>query len=103
MTTAARSYQDANAPIGQLLGPLNLVEIFGGVVVDRGPEQLAQILKTGCGRHLRRMGLDRGQLASGAGGKIRLKAVLDHRGMGRGNKIEVYRMAIRHGKQAPSR
>ena len=37
--------QHANATVGQLLGPLDLVEILRGVVVDRGPEQTAQVGK----------------------------------------------------------
>ena len=35
--------QHADAAVGQLLGPLDLVEIFRGVVVDGGPEQIAQV------------------------------------------------------------
>ena len=35
--------QNANAAVKQLLGPFDLVEIFGGVVVDGRPEQIAQV------------------------------------------------------------
>ena len=48
------------------------------------------------------MGLNRGQFGVGSGGKIRLKAVLDHGGMGRGDKIEVDGMAGCIGNMAPS-
>ena len=37
----------ANASVGQLLGPFNLVQIFRSVVVDRRPKKIAQILEPG--------------------------------------------------------
>jgi hypothetical protein len=48
------------------------------------------------------MSLNCGQLCVGSGGIIRLKTVFDHRGMGRGNKIEVNWVAVRHRYLAPS-
>ena len=39
------AHEYATAPIGQLFRPLDLVEILGCVVVDRGPQQAAQVLK----------------------------------------------------------
>ncbi len=87
--------QHADAAIGQLLGPLDLIQILGGVVVERGPEQLAQVMRGRSGRQLG-VGLDRAQLGFGSGGEIRLKTVLHHGGMGRNDKIEVERMAGMH-------
>ena len=93
--------QHANTPIGQLLGPLDLIQILRGIIVDRRPEQAAQIFGS-----LRRgqlgVSLNCAQFAVGSGRKIGLKTVLDHRGMGRGDKIEVKRMAGRHEDTAPS-
>ncbi len=80
--------EDANAAIRKLLRPLDLIEIFRGVVIDGGPEQVAQIGETVNGRRSG-LRLDCGQLGLGSGGKIGLKAVLDHGGMGGGDKIEV--------------
>ena len=91
----------ANAPVGQLLRPLNLVQILRCIVVDRGPEQAAQILRALGGRQFG-MRLNRRYLRVGSGGIIRLKAMLDHRGVGRGNKIEVIRVTVRHRFLAPS-
>jgi hypothetical protein len=42
------------------------------------------------------MGLNRAQLLVGPSGKIRLKTVFDHGGMGRDYKIEVNRLAGMH-------
>jgi hypothetical protein len=47
------------------------------------------------------MGLNCGQFGIGAGGKLRLKTVLDHGGVGRGNKIEVQRLGGLHEDTAP--
>jgi len=44
--------QDLDVAIGQALGDLDLVEIFRGVVVDRRPEQVAQVGHFGGGREL---------------------------------------------------
>ena len=37
----------ADAAVREALGPLNLVKVLGGVVVDRGPEEAAQIAEFG--------------------------------------------------------
>jgi hypothetical protein len=46
------------------------------------------------------MSLNRAQFLNGSGGIIRLKAVLDHGGMGRGDKIEVDRLIGMHGNSS---
>ena len=82
-------------PSGNWLGPLDLVEILGSVVVDGGPEQAAQVGKAiACGSG--GLCLDRGQFGLGSGRKIGLKAVLDHGGVGGGHKIEVIGMTGMH-------
>ncbi len=98
--TDARVYvghadEHADAAIRQRLGPLDLVKILGGIVVDGGPEQAAQVLNAGDGGR-RGVGLNGGEFGIGSGGKIRLESVLDHGGMGRGDKIEVHRLAGMH-------
>ena len=92
--------QHADAAIGQLLGPLDLIQIFRGVVVDRGPQQVAQVLRARSGGQVG-MRLNGGQFGFGSVGKIRLKTVLDHRGMSGGNKIEVQWIAVVHVEDAP--
>jgi len=62
--------QDLDVAIGQALGDLDLVEIFRGVVVDRRPEQVAQVGHFGGGRELGRMSGDVGELLLVAGGKL---------------------------------
>ena len=42
--------QDADAAVAQVLGEFDLVEIARRVVIDGGPEQLAQIAHVGAGR-----------------------------------------------------
>jgi predicted sugar kinase len=42
------------------------------------------------------MGLNFGQFRIGSGWKLRLKTVLDHGGVGRGNEIEVQWLVSRH-------
>jgi hypothetical protein len=42
------------------------------------------------------MGLNRGQFCHGCNGKIGLKTVLDHGGVGRGGKIEANGLAGMH-------
>ncbi len=57
--------QHADAAVRQLLGPFNLIEIFRRVVIDRGPKQAAQVLRSGRCRQLG-MRLDCGQLRIGS-------------------------------------
>ena len=45
--------EHADAAVGQLLGPLDLVEVFRGVVVDGGPEKAAQVLRARSARAMR--------------------------------------------------
>ena len=80
--------QHADAAVRQLLCPLDLVEIFGGVVVDGRPKQIAEVLNAGNGGRFR-MGLNGGYLSICSSGKIGLETVLDHGGMSRGDKIVV--------------
>ena len=91
--------EHADAAVRELLGPLDLVEIFGCVVVDGGPEQVAQVLRSG-GRWQFRMRLDGGQFGVGTGRKIRLKAVFDHVGMRRCDKVKIQRLGGVHRKWA---
>jgi hypothetical protein len=42
------------------------------------------------------MGLNGGDFGVGSGGKIRLETMLDHGGVGRGDKIEGHRLAEMH-------
>src|SRR5271166_515697 len=89
------AHQYTDAAVGQLLGPLDLVEISRGVVIDRGPEQIAQVGKAvGCGKGGLR--LDSGQFRVGSGRKVGLKSVLDHGGMRRGNQIDMKGMIGMH-------
>ena len=53
---------------GDALGPLDLIEIARGVVVDRGPEQAAQIAHI-CRRRGRRSSADARTLSLGSGWK----------------------------------
>ena len=59
--------QDADAAVGELLGPLDLVEILGGVVVDGGPEQVAQVLDSGIGGRSRWAWMAASSAAAAAG------------------------------------
>ena len=59
--------------IGQALGDFDLVEIFRGVVVDRRPQQTAQVANLVGRRQLRRMRPDVRQLLLRFGRKIRLE------------------------------
>ena len=89
------AHKHADAAVGQLLGPLDLVEIARSVVVNRGPEQIAQVSKAvGCGKGGLR--LDGGQFGVGSGREIGVKTVLDHGGVRRGNQIEMKRMIGMH-------
>ena len=45
--------EHADVAVGQLLGPLDLIEILRGVVIDGGPKQAAQIGETVSGRNSR--------------------------------------------------
>ena len=94
-STSATPISTRIRPSGKLLGPLDLVQILGGIVVNRGPEQAAQILRTGRGGR-RGMGLNGGQFRVGSGGEIRLETVLDHGGVGGGDEIEVNWLAGMH-------
>ncbi len=89
------SDEHADTAVGQLLGPFDLVEISRGIVVDGGPEQVAQVGKAvGSGEGGLR--LDSGQFRVGSGRKVGLKSVLDHGGVCRGNQIEMKRMVGMH-------
>jgi len=91
------SYQHADAAVGQLLGPLDLVEIARGVIVNRGPEKAAQVGEAvGCGEG--GLGLDGGEFGVGTGREIGVKSVLDHGGVGGGDQIEVEGVIGRHGR-----
>src|SRR5208282_1780164 len=59
-------------------GDFDLVEIFGGVVVDRRPEQAAQVANLVGGRQLRRMGGDVGELFLRFRRKIRFETTRHH-------------------------
>ncbi len=59
--------------VGQAFGNFDLVEIFGGVVVDRGPKQISEVANF-VGRHeLRRMRSDIRQLFLNFGRKVGLE------------------------------
>src|SRR5580704_12337781 len=85
--------EDADAAIRQLLGPFDLIKIFGCVVINGGPEKAAHILRAGSGGELG-MGLDGGQLGIRSSGKIGLESVLDHGGVSGCNKIELRWLVI---------
>ena len=86
--------EDADGPVGGLLGVLGLVEIAGGVVVDGGPEELGEIFAggVGCGEGGADLVADAGELVCcfgvGAGGVGEMKAVADHLGAGGGDEVE---------------
>src|SRR5260370_29422080 len=61
--------------IRQALGDLDLVEVFGCVVVNRGPQQAAQITYLVGRRKLRRTRADVCQLVPGLSRKIPLETV----------------------------
>ncbi len=64
--------------VGQSLGDFNLIEITRRVVVDRRPQQAAQIAHVRSCRDSGRMRVDGLELGLGGGGKLRLEAVRDH-------------------------
>ena len=70
--------QHSHRAVGQSLGDFNLIEVARRVVVDRRPQQAAQIahLRSRCDGG--RMRVDGLQLGLGGGGKLRLEAVRDH-------------------------
>ena len=84
--------EDADAAVGEGFGPLDLVEVAGGVVVDGGPEEAAHVFDrrrvVRCGQG-RRSGGDGGQLAGGFGGEVRGESVLEHGGVGGRGEIEL--------------
>ena len=89
------AHKHADAAVGQLLGPLDLIEIARGVVVYGGPEQIAEVGKAvGYGEGGLR--LNGGQFRVGSGRKVGMKTVLDHGGVRRGNQIEVKGMVGMH-------
>ena len=63
----------------EILGDLDLVEVLGRVVVNRGPGEIAQIANFVAGRELWRVRIQLVQLLLDFGRKLRLEPVLDHR------------------------
>ena len=76
-----------DAAAGELRGDLQLVEVPGVVVVDRGPEEIAEVADGGVagvevGRQLRRLGQGRGR-------KIGLEPMIGHGAAGDGEEVVV--------------
>jgi len=90
------AYHDLNAAVGQALGYFDLVEVFRGVVVDRRPEQAAQIGR--CGRRGERRGMSRylRQLLWNGGWEVGLKALGKHDLLGCGLQVQMGRVGIVH-------
>ena len=69
------THQNFCLPVWQALGEFNLVEIARSIVVDGGPEQIAQIANSRAGRDLRRVRSQFPKLLLNLGRKFRLKSV----------------------------
>ncbi len=69
--------EDLDAAVPEAFGDRQLVEIPGIVVVDRGPEQAAEVAHVR-GRD-RRWPVDDGELRQGVPGKLGLEALVEHR------------------------
>jgi hypothetical protein len=77
--------EEPDVVVGQPLRHLDLVQVPGLAVVDRGPEERAQVTDAG-GRGLLE-GLD---FAVDLGGEIGDEAVFCHRPPGRGTEVEIH-------------
>jgi hypothetical protein len=87
---------DANAnAAAYAVGHFDLIEIARRVVIDRGPQQGAEIAAVG-GRRAR---LKRGQLLIGSGREVGVEAFLQHFPAGGSRKVEVI---IGHAKRKGS-
>jgi hypothetical protein len=85
--------QDTRSAVGGGLGVFDLVEVAGGVVVDRRPEKLGKVFQV-CGRG-RQGYADGGELGLGAGRFADVEAVADHLGFGGSGKVEGGSVVVR--------
>jgi len=69
-------YEDLDRPIAKRFGDRELIEIPRVVIVDRGPEQVAEVAKAGLG--CSRVPRDRRCLRPDFGREVRNQAVLEH-------------------------
>ena len=92
--------QNADAAIGQLFCPFDLVEILGCVVVDGGPEKVAKILCAGRGGQLR-MRFDGSEFGVSSSGKIGLKSFFNHFGMCSCHEVKVQILGGMHRELGP--
>ena len=72
------AHQNADVAVWKLVGDLDLVEILRGVVVNRGPEQVAQVVDVSVRRRDRNVRLEGSDLLLNRRWEVRFKAVFDH-------------------------
>ena len=80
--------QHLDIAVGQLLGDFDLVEVPGGVVVDGGPEQGAEIADVPVGRRLG-TGPEVGQFLLHLWREVGIETVFDHHLAGDGLQIDM--------------
>ena len=82
---------------GEAVGYLNLIEITRGIVIDRRPEQIAQVANRSTRRHLWRVRVQSRKLLLNLRRKFRLKAVRQNGLFGCRLKVEVRNVNSAHG------
>src|SRR5215831_6814163 len=75
---ARNSDQYPCGSVRQSLGDLNLVEIAGGIIIDRRPEQIAQVSHAGPARRLPGPRLEIRNLCSNLVRKVGMEPALKH-------------------------